>query len=566
MSVTYYLILPKISQGSSSDGISVNTYSVNNGYISSWSNSANSITTQGDSITLTKVTYAPRYYYSSGLQGAFLQTTNGNDTYQDRDWSFSGSTASKSYNGNSGVNFLTPVIIPDNESVYQTMKENTEAFTFVKCVAISGKYKVIADTTPSLQNSFGFRWYGYRRSGYVNPYPIVYYPLFVGKFSRNGVVNIECVNACFEGTSLSLSSGKGATATQTFSVGVLPSYLSVAPAIGDTFEFSDTIFTPEGLSWLQESTEPLYTNTYTVKSSDGSTELSQITESPDMSQASLSVIGNYKTLTLTGTNEKTYTLEWESVTPDGKQFLGLAYSANANRAAIPVGSTVDVNLTGDVTLYEVYGVYKPPGTTFAINLYRNSASPDRVDKSEYLQSVTTLNGVLRDETSITDLTVTIQYDSVPNFNYAYIPSFSRYYYITDIRSIRYNLWEIDLNVDVLMTYKEGLYKCIGFIDRNEYDYNAMVVDDMLPLEQGQEVTTTFIDNDVFVDQGQYVLTGLLVSLRSSGSSSSDSSDSGSSGTGGSTDTGDSGEGGDENPDDTHQDPVESGGGEESGGG
>lgn len=303
---------------------------------------------------------------------------------------------------------------------------------------------------------------------------------------------------------------------------------------------------------------------YSIKSYNGSQVLGSIKNYYNITKITCNVVDNTCTVTINGASSTSFKIP----IIEGRTFQGLSLSALSSTAYIPAdGSEVSLTGTYGTTFYLSYSkVDRPITDGFDVNLYRNSASPDRVDKSEYLQSVTTLNGVLRDETSITDLTVTIQYDSIPNFNYAYIPSFSRYYYITDIRSIRYNLWEIDLNVDVLMTYKEGLYKCVGFIDRNEYDYNAMVVDDMLPLEQGQEVTTTFIDNDVFVDQGQYVLTGLLVSLRSSGNSSSDSSDSGSSGTGGSTDTGDSGEGGDENPDDTHQDPVESGGGEESGGG
>ena len=67
-------------------------------------------------------------------------------------------------------------------------------------------------------------------------------------------------------------------------------------------------------------------------------------------------------------------------------------------------------------------------------LYKNSAEMHRVDKSAYLELVGTVSGVFRDETSITNISITIQYDTVIDFNYVYIPAFNRYYYVTDITS------------------------------------------------------------------------------------------------------------------------------------
>ena len=152
---------------------------------------------------------------------------------------------------------------------------------------------------------------------------------------------------------------------------------------------------------------------------------------------------------------------------------------------------------------------------FVITFYNNTAETNRVDKTNYLTLVSEISGNLREETSLTDLVITIQQNEVPTFNYAFIKSFNRYYYVTDIASVRSNLWEISLSVDVLMTYKEALLNCTGFIDRNEFEYDPLIVDDKLPLKEGQTVKVDFLTNELFSDTADdysYVLQGLNLSV------------------------------------------------------
>lgn len=134
---------------------------------------------------------------------------------------------------------------------------------------------------------------------------------------------------------------------------------------------------------------------------------------------------------------------------------------------------------------------------FVITFYNNTAETNRVDKTNYLTLVSEISGNLREETSLTDLVITIQQSEVPTFNYAFIKSFNRYYYVTDIASVRSNLWEISLSVDVLMTYKEALLNCTGFIDRNEFELSPFIVDNKRALEVGQEISTDFVTNSTF---------------------------------------------------------------------
>ena len=163
---------------------------------------------------------------------------------------------------------------------------------------------------------------------------------------------------------------------------------------------------------------------------------------------------------------------------------------------------------------ETFRVFQNVISEFEISFYNNTAETNRVDKTNYLTFVSIMNGNLREETSLTDLVITIQQSEVPTFNYAFIKSFNRYYYVTDIASVRNNLWEISLSVDVLMTYKEALLNCTGFIDRNEFEYDPLIVDDKLPLKEGQTVKVDFLTNELFSnssDDFSYVLQGLNLS-------------------------------------------------------
>lgn len=273
-------------------------------------------------------------------------------------------------------------------------------------------------------------------------------------------------------------------------------YVDTSIDFGETPQEVPKIFK----EWVESNFTPIFPYTYTVKDNGGNIILAQLTESPSMNKALLSVIGNQKTLTLTGVNGVEYTLTWESNTPEGKQFLGLSNSPESNRVIVPTGAETFVSWLGDITLYESYGTYRPPATTFDINLYQNSAEVNRVDKTDYLTGVGTLSGALREECSMLTPSIVYQSSDVPTFNYVYIPIFNRYYYVTSLSSVNKNVWRMELNCDVLMTYKEQILLLQGVIGRQENDYNPLLVDTELPTQNNPIVEVIDIPSDAFNTQ------------------------------------------------------------------
>ena len=262
--------------------------------------------------------------------------------------------------------------------------------------------------------------------------------------------------------------------------------------------------------WFIQNFERVYENVYVIKSTTGET-LTTLTEAPPMTSATLSTVGNSKYLTLKGENNTNYTMEWTSETPQGKIFAGLATSKGGS-IVIPVGETSTINLTDSTDLYEVWQTYRPPTTTFEIKTYNYSGETSRVDKTDYLTPISTLSGVLRGESSLLNFNVLIQSDTVPNFNYCYIDKFKRYYYVTEPVSVRQNLWELTMQVDALMTYKDSLLKCEGYIDRNEYIQNKMIIDNNRAIMQGADFEEDTITNELF-GSGSFVLSGLRIGTK-----------------------------------------------------
>lgn len=89
-----------------------------------------------------------------------------------------------------------------------------------------------------------------------------------------------------------------------------------------------------------------------------------------------------------------------------------------------------------------------------IILYQTTSERERISKD--LSSSLPLSGYLRGECSVTNPSFNIEVTNPSDYNYCYIPDFGRYYYITNIVSVRTNIWRIDCDVDVLMSFKDAI--------------------------------------------------------------------------------------------------------------
>ncbi len=85
-----------------------------------------------------------------------------------------------------------------------------------------------------------------------------------------------------------------------------------------------------------------------------------------------------------------------------------------------------------------------------IILYNNTSPTNKITKA--LTPVAAIAGTLRGETNIVAPAIRVTGGVMPDFNYAYIEEFGRYYYLRDIRAIRAGIWDISLQSDPLMSF------------------------------------------------------------------------------------------------------------------
>ena len=81
-----------------------------------------------------------------------------------------------------------------------------------------------------------------------------------------------------------------------------------------------------------------------------------------------------------------------------------------------------------------------------------------------LTQVSILDNVkLKDATELIKPELVLMSDEYPTFNYVYLQKFNRYYYVTNITVSPNKIYRIDLDCDVLMSFKDDILKSKGYV-------------------------------------------------------------------------------------------------------
>lgn len=135
-------------------------------------------------------------------------------------------------------------------------------------------------------------------------------------------------------------------------------------------------------------------------------------------------------------------------------------------------------------------------------LYTNVSDNNVITKN--LTEYATYTGTLRKESSVITPTLLIESETPIVANYARIPEFDRYYYITDVVSVRNDLWQVSFRVDVLMSFAQAIKQLPVIVSNAEND-------DSRYMSGSQWATTVKTKTDVInfpnglLDTGEYIL-------------------------------------------------------------
>ena len=147
-----------------------------------------------------------------------------------------------------------------------------------------------------------------------------------------------------------------------------------------------------------------------------------------------------------------------------------------------------------------------------ITLYKYTGEKDKVDKSGDLQTILTTTGQFKADTSIlapslilalptqdeelltdengnliADVQVSVG-GKVLDFNYFYVAEFRRYYYVSSIIVSSQSLIIVTGDVDPLYSFKDQIIENFALIERNEFDFDPLLEDTLIPLKLEKDVT------------------------------------------------------------------------------
>lgn len=137
-----------------------------------------------------------------------------------------------------------------------------------------------------------------------------------------------------------------------------------------------------------------------------------------------------------------------------------------------------------------------------ITLYVNSSEKNKIGKT--ITAVDTLEGSIKGESSIINPVILIEYNAPTAFNYVYIDTFGRYYFVNDVVVVRNNLLRVSLTVDVLESFAVAILAQNVIVDKNTTDFDLYLPDENL---QTLVKTKTDIINfpSGLLESGEFIL-------------------------------------------------------------
>ena len=138
-----------------------------------------------------------------------------------------------------------------------------------------------------------------------------------------------------------------------------------------------------------------------------------------------------------------------------------------------------------------------------IQLCSNTSEKNKINKA--ITNGITLSGSLKNESNIVNPSITINIDNPTIYNYAYIPDFNRYYFITNYISLRTGIWQINLKSDVLMSFKDSILSSEVLINKTETNGKTNYLSGSNWVNNCKTKTDILTFPNGLIDDGKYIL-------------------------------------------------------------
>lgn len=170
-----------------------------------------------------------------------------------------------------------------------------------------------------------------------------------------------------------------------------------------------------------------------------------------------------------------YTSNFESLSTNGSY---IEFVANLN----DFSSFESFVSAGIVEIY-------PLANETLVYLYTQNSENNALNKDITLVNI--INGKFNHSIGVKSLNIDVVNIDM-NFNYVYIPSLNRYYYVDSVEIVSNDVRRLMLKEDVLMSWKSLIRQQSAFVDRQENTYDADIVDDLVTYSYDKFINTEVI--------------------------------------------------------------------------
>lgn len=135
----------------------------------------------------------------------------------------------------------------------------------------------------------------------------------------------------------------------------------------------------------------------------------------------------------------------------------------------------------------------------------NNKSDNRCIRKELINGLS-VTGSLRESCDVITPVINFECDTLMKYNYAYIPDFRRYYFITKFTNVANNVWEVEFKVDPLMSFKGDILALSVVVDKQS---DKIIGDEYI--DDGSLVTDNYTFKEIynyskgFNNESQYIL-------------------------------------------------------------
>lgn len=143
---------------------------------------------------------------------------------------------------------------------------------------------------------------------------------------------------------------------------------------------------------------------------------------------------------------------------------------------------------------------------FTVNFCRNNSPVEKIGKD--LSGGVDITGCrLQTSTSILQPVILIKTnEDIYNYNYMIIDRLNRCYFIDDIVSVNYGIWEVSGHVDVLETYKDEILANSAIMEGSEQlQINKYLPDDNVFITNCKRLTNILNFPSGLSETGEFIL-------------------------------------------------------------